>query len=752
MVAARPSAGYQLTVGLMALLVVWLVLHSLDQFWRMALPGQWLWALAGLGVLYGWLWWRSRLAGVLLTAGAGIALAVALWREPALLQWVAGAADEAAALGAELAAGNLGATFGAKLGIALVALSGVGTALLVTAETLGRGRTFWTLGLGLLLFGTEWGWYFDPAAGYFQAYVVISLMLWVLGQAALRDARWRAEGRHAGWRSGVAPALAAVLVAALVAALLPNHFAPVSLGELGQRIQDAVPALGSFRGGGVFGWGGDFSLATTGFSSEKGRLGGSVVLDNRRALWVRTDGPLTQTLYLRGAAYLTYTGTSWERGESPELEPDEDGLLPSQLASDALSRSLRVDVIPALDFGRTIFHVLEPRRVEGLSGYVADAEGNLRARRRIGDQPYSITARLPLYSREQILASAGEVGPNLARYLQLPDLPNRIGDMARAITARADHPYEQAEAIEYFLRNLTYSLTPPPTPPGRDFVDHFLFDLGYGYCTYYASAMVVMLRELGVPARYVEGFAIPASTSFDIDERGAYIYQVDNSQAHAWVEAYFPGYGWVTFDPTPRADLPLIARNASLAVPDWQEPAADESDETADPAGGDTPGRREQPRMEEDFPVFGGETAGAQGPTWPWRPVVLALPVLLALAAAVALRAQNRFHYRDARSVVQESWEKAAWLLGRFGLPRRPDQTVSEYARTLAEALPPLEDAAMRAAADYNAARYAPPGRPVSAEAAQRARSLWQRANDALYDRYGWRVYLWRRLRWRRGR
>jgi len=753
MEASRPSAGYQLTVGLLALLAVWLVLHSLNEFWRMALPWEWPWILAGLGVLYSWLWWRSRLAGVLCTVGAGAALAVALVRKPSAMEWLAGVAAEGAQLVTELAAGNLGATFGHSLGVALVALAGVGAGLLVTTEALGRGRAFWTIGLGLLLFGTQWGWYFEPAAGYFQAYVILALMLWVLGQAAQRDARWRAEGRHAGWRSGVVPALAAVLAAALVAALLPSHFTPVTLGELGRRIQEIVPALSNFRGGGVFDPGGDFSLAATGFAPELGRLGGPVVPDDRVALRVRTDGPLSQTLYLRGAALLTYTGSSWERGESPELVPGADGLLPSQLASDALSRSLRLEVTQELDFGRTIFHVLEPRRVEFLPGYLADAEGNLRAEQPIGDQSYAVTARLPLYSREQILASNGEVGPDLARYLQLPSLPSRVGVLTRGIAGQADHPYQQAEAIERYLRSLTYTLTPPPTPLGRDFVDYFLFDLGQGYCTYFASAMVVMLRELGIPARFVEGYAIPASTSFTVDALGGYVYEVRNSLAHAWVEAYFPTYGWVTFDPTPRSDLPLIARSAFISALTWEEPPVDPADETPAPARTTTPSRPEESPPEDDLPVFGGG-GSAETPVRKWsrRTVPLALPALLGLAAAWALRAQNRFRYRDARSVVQEAWEKAAWLLGRFGLPRRPNQTVPEYARTLAEALPPLKAEVLRAAADYNAARYGPPGRPVPTEAAQRARAFWQRVGDALSERYGWRVYLWRRLRWRRGR
>lgn len=132
-------------------------------------------------------------------------------------------------------------------------------------------------------------------------------------------------------------------------------------------------------------------------------------------------------------------------------------------------------------------------------------------------------------------------------YLQLPnELPDRVRGLARQIAAGAGTDYDKAKAIEQFLiENESYTLTPPRRPAGQDFVDYFLFDSNKGYCTSYATAMVVLARCLGLPARYCVGYVMPDSAEID----GS--YSVTNRQAHAWPEIYFEGFGWVPFEPTP---------------------------------------------------------------------------------------------------------------------------------------------------------------------------------------------------------
>jgi hypothetical protein len=130
------------------------------------------------------------------------------------------------------------------------------------------------------------------------------------------------------------------------------------------------------------------------------------------------------------------------------------------------------------------------------------------------------------------------------RYLALPrDVPVRVLALARDLTATQPTPYDRARAIESYLRTLPYDLNLPP-PPNRDVVDYFLFELRRGYCDYYASAMVVLARAAGIPARLVIGYA---GGEFD-PAQGR--YRVSEADAHAWAEVYFPGYGWIEFEPT----------------------------------------------------------------------------------------------------------------------------------------------------------------------------------------------------------
>ncbi len=126
-----------------------------------------------------------------------------------------------------------------------------------------------------------------------------------------------------------------------------------------------------------------------------------------------------------------------------------------------------------------------------------------------------------------------------------PDIPQRVKDMAYDITKDCTSDYEKVVTIEQYLRNnYQYSLNTPYIPEGKDFVEYFLFEDTQGYCTYFATSMTVLLRSLNIPARYIEGYVLPDEANDDK------IYTVTNQYAHAWVEVYFEGFGWLTFEPT----------------------------------------------------------------------------------------------------------------------------------------------------------------------------------------------------------
>jgi transglutaminase-like putative cysteine protease len=145
------------------------------------------------------------------------------------------------------------------------------------------------------------------------------------------------------------------------------------------------------------------------------------------------------------------------------------------------------------------------------------------------------------------LRSAGTNYPQaVAReYLQVPALDPRVGSLAKQITVSDKTSYDKATALESYLRShYGYTLQLPKVAPD-DPIANFLFERKQGHCEYFASSMAVMLRTLGIPSRVVNGFR---SNEFNDLTRN---YVVRAKDAHAWVEAYFPGYGWQTFDPTP---------------------------------------------------------------------------------------------------------------------------------------------------------------------------------------------------------
>lgn len=171
---------------------------------------------------------------------------------------------------------------------------------------------------------------------------------------------------------------------------------------------------------------------------------------------------------------------------------------------------------------------------------------------------YSALSLLPNPDRARSAASA--VPPDLRQFTGLPAMDPRIAALAQEITKQYSTQFDKASAIEIYLRTrFGYTLEMPATPP-KDPLAYFLFVRKQGHCEYFASAMAVMLRTLGIPARVVNGFR---NGEYN-DVTGEYI--VRGRDAHSWVEAYIPGAGWTEFDPTPPDPKPDIGSLHRLAL------------------------------------------------------------------------------------------------------------------------------------------------------------------------------------------
>jgi len=175
---------------------------------------------------------------------------------------------------------------------------------------------------------------------------------------------------------------------------------------------------------------------------------------------------------------------------------------------------------------------------------------------------YSTTSQIPTVGEDK-LHQAGENYPQwvIERYISLPEsVPGRVLELAAQVTDAANTPYERALAIEECLHGYPYTLDLPQPPQEVDIADYFLFDLGTGFCDYYATAMVVLLRATGVPARLAIGYA--SGTHDETHDR----FIVTEADAHSWVEVFFPDIGWVAFEPT--AGRPAIQRPEMVELSD----------------------------------------------------------------------------------------------------------------------------------------------------------------------------------------
>ena len=252
--------------------------------------------------------------------------------------------------------------------------------------------------------------------------------------------------------------------------------------------------------------------------------------------------------YWRSQTYMNFNGHTWSTGDTSTREFDANQFIPvnaEALFAQTRFSSVTQHVMRLRAEDSTVFvsgellHIDQPSRaVTHKTGEVISAYTE--------SSSYTAHSRINTPNVEALRAAGSDYSAAVLPYLQLPDdLPPRVRDLALTLTADQDTPFDKALMLEEYLRQFPYSLDVPAPPLGRDAVDYFLFDLKQGYCDYYATAMIVMARATGLPARLVLGY------SQGVYDRTEERFVVRDSNAHAWVEVYFPEIGWVEFEPTP---------------------------------------------------------------------------------------------------------------------------------------------------------------------------------------------------------
>ena len=283
--------------------------------------------------------------------------------------------------------------------------------------------------------------------------------------------------------------------------------------------------------------------------SETVRLGaiGHILESDKLVMKIRTEGTLTPDLKWRGLALDYFDGRAWTctRNGRSQL-PVQGGYYKMQETAAGAAFLVQTVFLEPLSTD-VVFGARQILAVSTDAGPLArDAEDNVYSLSpRTATTKYSVVSDA---TRPDPAFMAPQPTPDRmqATYLQVPALDPRIAALARRVTAQAKTPYAQAQTLESYLKTrYRYSLDLTGTPGNPDPLAAFLFDTRRGHCEYFATAMAVMLRQIHIPSRMVNGFRAgeynPVSDHWTVRQRNA----------HSWVEAWFPPYGWVEFDPTP---------------------------------------------------------------------------------------------------------------------------------------------------------------------------------------------------------
>ena len=543
---------------------------------------------------------------------------------------------------------------------------------------------------------------FTDLFGHLLLFVIAALLLWLRAALVTRQDGWQRrrvnenlEVPAAIMRSGIIFAGVSVVLAwtlTSVAVAAPLTSAWRSFDGVWTGMRDQLE--------GVFG-----TLTNPQSRITGGTFGSSFTVQGE---WVSNDDEVLTVaapspVYLRTATYDVYNGRGWERsdGTKRQVAPGDPlfaGPTPERPSEGYEIETITISMEQTL--GRNLFTagspiaVFAPIVIHESAGQ--PVLGGVEAANPIGPgEGYQLAVALSRANEAQ-LGAAGIEYPPVVQDLYLDD--SRVTDRVRAEAERvveaagATNPYEMAKALAAFLQrdpSFTYQTVAPVPEAGGDLVDFFLFDPESdrrGFCQYYASAMVMMARSLGLPARVAVGFA-PGERIDNTGEVDTFL--VREANAHAWAEIYFPGYGWQIFESTKSIDAgftratgnpstvapprtgvdpllefeldPALRRNISAL------PSVDFIDGAIDASNPDAPSAQDSARSGN---------------------VLLVGALVLGAALFIWLRMRHLQRRWRLLPAGDRAWQRLTLAADRAGVGPRPSETIYEYSGWLEEQLP----------------------------------------------------------------
>jgi transglutaminase-like putative cysteine protease len=528
------------------------------------------------------------------------------------------------------------------------------------------------------------------------------------------------------------------------------------LDTVGEYVDNAFASL-SNRFGGVYNVYGDSLVLDQG-----GELSEDIVL----AIEAQHDSPASIRYYWRARVYDTYADGEWSTTIVSTTQTVAPGYLPLILPEVGDARTWAFTATTALPIS-TLFFPGQPSFLSHAAqvDLARNPDGTVDIVAMHANPPlysgatYRVRSILNAHTISQ-LRSAGTDYPAWVadRYLQLPpNITPRFQELARQFTVGRENPYDIAAAVTAYLRRtIQYNEVVSSPPTDQEPLDWFLFDHREGFCNYYASTEVILLRSLGIPARLAAGFAqgerqvggdvyMPNRGDNSPWTESSDVYIVRQRDSHAWPEVYFPGFGWIEFEPT-TSQLPL---GRSLGE---DELVAGEGD--LPPLGPDADPREPWDILREEIPrPMGGPLSGPDAGSNSRIRVVATLsalgtgliviaifwcrrfgpeqPVLPILLQKVLRRLNidpptllNRWIVYATLPFLTQAYMQINYALARLGAPPAAAHTPIERAVALTSLLPEATDPVRQLLAEYESSTYSPRfGNPQVAQ--QASRTIW---------------------------
>lgn len=457
---------------------------------------------------------------------------------------------------------------------------------------------------------------------------------------------------------------------------------------------DPVPYLKSY--GKDSGSGGS-GVQKVGYGLDDSKLGGPFVGDNQLVFSVEAES----RHYWKVESKDIYTGKGWDTSSSREERVmfgyGEDVPIHSFNNSQIAEMAEESSTVFAVGNYSHLVYPLGIKQIDASPLYsfemeiatekIHSLEGNIpipvNQYTLLYDIPkYSVTALMDASSDDKIAAN----GEFISKFTQIPEnLPPRIRELAEEVTKGKNSWFEKVRELEGYFRKagFTYDQKDVAVPDqDDDYVDQFLFDTKRGYCDNFSTSMAVMARSIGIPARWVKGYT--EGEYKGLSESGRRIFEVTNNNAHSWVEVYFPGIGWVPFEPTQgfsnSAQFNFDTASQNTNQPEVETPENEE---------------KEKPKLTEEnekqAPAFSLKTfiePIKNALKEYWKLAVFAI-LALAMLTFIIYRIRGRWlpyylAWRFKWTRKDENFSKAYLILlrelDRYGLQRKDGQTLRDYA------------------------------------------------------------------------